>query len=295
LSRAGVTVLALLVAGCGGLSADPGRNAALQVAGAQFVPGPLPGDGDGPEVHEFDSLDRPATAGTHDRPLSGRLGPTATAVALALDGDRGYWIAVAQPPASDEPTLPMFDLRVSFAATLSPGAHAITAHAADARGHYGAALSAPFNLVPAAVPTGPLVVHLAWRGPADLDLHVIDPAGVEIYAGHPSAYQPPPPPALPDPNGPAHAAQLDLDSNADCDFDGRDQENVVWPTAPPSGHYIVRVDAPSLCGAALAAWQVDVRVDGNVRASASGEALDSDTRGTHRAGAGRTALELDLP
>jgi hypothetical protein len=138
-------------------------------------------------------------------------------------------------------------------------------------------------------------VHLGWANGADLDLHVIDPDGVEIFTRHPSGYRAPPPPALPDPNGPAGAALLDGDANAGCVIDGREAENVVWPTAPASGHYIVRVDAASLCGLPYSDWLVERVVDGVVVASARGEAIDADTRGEHDVGAGRTALEFDVP
>jgi hypothetical protein len=293
--RAPVLVAAALACGCGAASSDPGLTAALQVAGAQFVPGAPPATGDGPAVRALDFADAVVTAGAHDRPLLGKLDPTATAVAIGLDGDRGYWIALAAPPGTDAPTLPTFDLRVAFAARLAVGPRTLVAHAVDARRHFGPATTQSLTVAAAAAPTGPLVVRLGWQGNADLDLHVIAPDGVEIWSGHPSGYQPPPPPALPDPAAAAMAAQLDADSNAGCVIDGRDQENVVWSHPPPSGHYIVRVDAPSLCGDALAAWRVDVVVGGAVTASATGEALGSDTRGDHRQGAGRTALEFDLP
>jgi hypothetical protein len=146
------------------------------------------------------------------------------------------------------------------------------------------------------VPTGAMVIHLAWSGRADLDLHVVDPDGVEIWARHPSGYQPPPPPALPDPVAAAAAPELDADSNSGCIFDGRDQENVIYTSAPASGTYIVRVDAASLCGAPFADWMVAVITTGGVTSyGASGEAVDADTQGSHAAGAGRTALTFTLP
>ena len=141
-----------------------------------------------------------------------------------------------------------------------------------------------------------MVVSLSWNGAADLDLHVVDPDGVEIFARHPSGYRPPPPPALPDPTAAMNAPLLDGDSNAGCVIDGRDQENVVWTMAPASGHYVVRVDATSLCGLPYADWRVErARRRRARRAARSGEAIDADTRGTHDAGAGRTALEFDVP
>ena len=63
----------------------------------------------------------------------------------------------------------------------------------------------------------------------------------------------------PIPTAAANAPLLDGDSNGGCVIDGRDQENVVWSMAPASGHYIVRVDAASLCELAYSDWRVDER------------------------------------
>ena len=275
-----VTIVALfavvaIVAGCG-VSADPGLAADLQVEGARFAAGePAPG-GNGPSVRGLQLADAHIAAGAHDRPLLGQLDPSATAVLLRLDGDRGYWIVGAGVPVTEAPTLPTFDVRLAFARTLPTGARTLVAQAVDAAGHVGPPSLLELDIAGAELPAGALVVHLEWHGTADLDLHLVDPSGVETWARHPDGL-------------------LDVDSNAQCLFDGRDQENIVFATAPPAGHYVVRVDAFSLCGATLADWRVDVLRDGAVVATASGEAGDADTREAHDKGAGRTALELDVP
>jgi hypothetical protein len=268
----------LLLIGCGGLSADPGVGADLQVAGAQFVRGALP-SGEGPSVVALDFADRQVPAGAHDRPLIGQLAQLATAVAIALDGDRGYFIVGAGVPSTDAPTLPTFDTRVSFARRLATATRTLSAVAVDGQGHFGAPTSVSVVIAGATTPPGALVVHLQWSGDADLDLHVIDPSGAEIWNG----------------NFTADSGALDVDSNARCNLDLRDQENVVWASAPPSGHYLARVDAFSLCGDAFADWTVQALVDGSVRTEAVGTALDGDTRGPHAKGAGVTALEFDVP
>jgi hypothetical protein len=278
LSYAGVAVVVAVVAGCSAsaVSPDPGLSADLQVEGARFSSGVPPAGGDGPAVRGLQLADAHIAAGAHDRPLLGQLDPGATAVTLRLDGDRGYWIVPAGVPATEAPTLPTFDVRLAFARTLPTGARTLIAQAVDADGHVGPPSTLALDIAGAALPSGAMVVHLEWRGTADLDLHLVDPSGVETWARHPNGL-------------------LDVDSNAECVFDGRDQENIVFTAPPPPGHYIVRVDAFSLCGAALADWRVDVVRDGAVVATASGEAGDADTREAHDKGAGRTALELDVP
>ena len=289
------TLLAVGALGCAARSADPGLSADLQVVGGTFAPGALPAASSGPAVQSLQFSDAHVFAGESDRPLLGALDPSATAVLLALDGDRGYWIVGAGVPSTDAPTLPTFDVRLAFSRLIQSGSRRLLAQAVDGAGHVGAPSTFALDVSAASLPSGPMVLHLVWNGDADLDLHVLDPDGAEIWSRHPTGYQPPPPPALPDPNGPANAPYLDGDSNAGCVIDGRNQENVVWQKAPDGGHYVVRVDAASLCGLPYSDWRVERVVDGSVVASAAGEALDSDTRGAHDAGAGRTALEFDVP
>ena len=284
-----------LVCGCASRSADPGLDADLQITGGAFVRGALPAPSGGPAVQALQFSDAHVFAGDGERPLLGALDPSATAVLLALDGDRGYWIVGAGVPATDAPTLPRFDVRAAFSRLIAGGTRQLLAEAVDGRGHAGAPVTQPIDVSAASLPSGPMVVSLAWNGSADLDLHVVDPDGVEIFARHPSGYRPPPPPALPDPTAAMNAPFLDDDSNAGCTIDGRDQENVVWTQPPASGHYVVRVDATSLCGGPYADWRVQRFVDGALAATAGGEAVDADTRGTHDAGAGRTALEFEVP
>jgi uncharacterized protein YfaP (DUF2135 family) len=114
---------------------------------------------------------------------------------------------------------------------------------------------------------------------ADLDLHVVDPAGVEIWAKH-----------ISDSGG-----VLDFDSNSNCVIDGRRQEDVVWMAPPPPGHYLVRVDTYSLCSETFANWTVGVTLDGAVIAAAEGVGRDSDASlYAHEQGAGVLATQFDV-
>jgi uncharacterized protein YfaP (DUF2135 family) len=139
---------------------------------------------------------------------------------------------------------------------------------------------------------GELVVTLTWDTEVDVDLHVMDPLGNEIYHGAPSSLDPF-----------AHGASassaspgvLDVDSNAGCIIDGLRQEDVIWAGAPPSGHYLVRVDTPSLCGQASSHWTVSVMLQAALLTEVTGTAFDTDTWGAHDRGAGVLALEFDVP
>ncbi|MFO7281814.1 MAG: DUF6777-containing protein, partial [Thermoanaerobacterales bacterium] len=78
--------------------------------------------------------------------------------------------------------------------------------------------------------TGDVQITLEWSSTADLDLHVHEPSGHEIYFGDRG----------PSPSG----GELDVDSNVNCMDDGVDGgvENVYWPSGEaPSGTYTVEV------------------------------------------------------
>jgi hypothetical protein len=272
-------LLALLVAGCGAAPADSGVTAWLRVAGAQFQPGAISDAAGGPAVAGVLADQTFIVRGSTGNALAGTLDAGATAAILALDGDSGYWIAVAGVPdvtAPDQPTLHAdYDL-----SPLSPlGARDLTVRAVDDAGRAGAPTAAHLVVVDAVPPTGALVVTLTWDTEADLDLHVVDPGGGEIWA-----------------RAPADAGGvLDGDSNAMCVIDGRRSESVTWAAAPPSGHYLVRVDLPWLCGAGFADWTVAVQLDGAQIAAAEGYSDESATRGVHDRGAGVLAVAFDVP
>jgi hypothetical protein len=278
-------------AGCtGGASDDPALGALMHVDGAQFVHGALPPSSPGaPAVASIDLLTNSVWPGETGKALAGALGSGATATAIALSGDEGYWILPAGVPDFSAPTLPTFRTTASFSAALRPGPYTFQVQAVDASGHLGPPSTQTLTALdgPPSTPTpqGALVVSLTWDTEADLDLHVVDPAGNEIYHGAPLTF---------DADG-GIAGELDFDSNAGCVIDGHREEDVTWAGAPPSGHYRVLVDTPSLCGQPVAHWTVRATLHGASVGSAAGTSLDSDTWGPHDRGDGLLALQFDVP
>ncbi|MFT3770576.1 MAG: hypothetical protein QM820_34550 [Minicystis sp.] len=218
-------------------------------------------------------------AGEIDKPLRGALAPEATAAAIGLAGDRGYWIVPAGLPDVAAPGFPTFDVTLSFSPGLREGPYDLVVRAVDEHDRFGAPETRMLTALPAPVPEGALVISLRWDTEADLDLHVSLPGGAVIWKGD-----------IADSGG-----MLDVDANAACVIDGRRQENVIWKDAPAAGHYQVRVDAFSLCDEAFANWKVEARLDGKLIGSAQGESLPTDTFVTHDRGAGVLALEFDVP
>jgi hypothetical protein len=292
---ASILALALLACSCGeGTWADAGRDAHLLVRGATFFRGDVPTESGGPSVASVDLALTTLRAGVVDSPLRGALAPGSTAAAISMGGDAGYWIVPAGLPGVDAPDFPTFDAPVSIAASTPPGPYELLVRAVDGEGHYGPASKTSFQVVRVDV-SGTLVVSLTWDTEADLDLHVVDPAGTEIWTHAPSSWKAPPPGAPVPPDAWKDGGNLDFDSNAQCVIDGRRQEDVVWARTAPRGAYVVRVDTPSLCGEVAARWNVVVSLEGRVIARAAGTSLASDTRGLHEAGSGVLALQFVAP
>jgi hypothetical protein len=227
--------------------------------------------------------------------LRGALETQATAVAIGLTNDIGYWIVPAKLPDVLAPVFPTFDVALSFSPEMQPGLRDLIVRAVDEADHFGAASRHQLDVQDNVIPEGKLVVSLRWDRNADLDLHVVDPNGVEIYKRNINSYEPPPPGEPMDPAAWQEGALLDFDSNAACVVDGRRRENVVWKNEPPPGHYLVRVDTFSLCGESFANWSVDVLKSGVSWHSASGHSGPADEMTAHDRGAGVLAVEFDWP
>lgn len=97
---------------------------------------------------------------------------------------------------------------------------------------------------------GDVHVSLSWDVNSDVDLHIIDPNGDEIYWNNRST---------------TSGGVLDLDSNAACVIDGVRNENVTWPEGSASpGLYTVRVNYWSSCGVPATNYVVSINHGGQV-------------------------------
>ncbi len=266
---------------CGGQTERTGVIAWLRLPTGQFVEGALPAPDGGPSVQQASVSRQDIIPGEGDRSLSAFIAPGATGVLLGLQGDSGYWILPSGPPDVQQPDALTVSSDLAFSATLPTGDFTLELVAVDASGRPGTPYDIPLHTDDPALPDAGLAFTLTWDTESDLDLHVVDAAGDEIYWGDIS-------------DGP-DGGLLDYDSNESCVIDGLRRERVVWQAGAPPGHYVARVDTPSLCGQADAHWVVTAQLGSSVVRTAEGEAIPQDTRGDHGRGAGVTALELDVP
>lgn len=148
-----------------------------------------------------------------------------TRLVLAVQGATGYW-EVNLPSAVTE-----LQLVVTGAADLPSIAFQLRAAVGDANGLGQPAVQ---NVQAVDLSHADVVVILRWNAYSDVDLHVTDPNGHEVYFANKTS-----------PEG----GHLDLDSNPACNIDGVNQEVVSWPiNSAPAGDYKVVVDYWSDCG-----------------------------------------------
>ncbi|MBN1598484.1 MAG: hypothetical protein JW894_09335, partial [Bacteroidales bacterium] len=102
----------------------------------------------------------------------------------------------------------------------------------DKSGYVSSVYTLDIHLVEAG--TGLLQVSCAWDQLNDVDLHLIEPTGEEIYYDHRISLT---------------GGNLDIDSNAGCTTDGINNENITYDESSslPVGTYTVRVDLWSAC------------------------------------------------
>jgi hypothetical protein len=96
--------------------------------------------------------------------------------------------------------------------------------------------------------TGDVQVTLRWSSSADIDLHVFEPDGTEIWFSAP---------------GPtASGGRLDVDSNVGCEQEAS-VENVFWPDGEmPLGGYRVVVTGYEVDGCGSGAYSLTANVQG---------------------------------
>jgi hypothetical protein len=271
---------ALLAGGCStGADSHLSSWADLRVADAQFYKGLPPAATGGPEVKALSSTNNRVIPGLGSSSFSGNVLESAQSVLLWLQNDVGYWVVLAGISDPVELGQRNFSAKLAFARTIGPGKHAVEVRAVDAEGRVGMPREFTFVVLDP-VPQGALVVSLDWDADADLDLRVTMPnpmstalePTLELSPKRVSSARQT---MAPD-GGPNSTAFIDVDSNSQCQIDGRRLENLVIKQAPPPGAYQVRVDTFGLCGVPAARWHVRVLRDGNLIGEGRGIATPAD-------------------
>ena len=134
-------------------------------------------------------------------------------------GSSGFF-RITLPAATTDQTIV-----VTFGTTIQFATFDVQYQLISASGAVGAPTTVHTSLVSAGV--GDVQVAVSWDQLTDVDLHVVEPNGNEIFWAQPVS---------------STGGQLDLDSNQACGIDGKNTENVRWSKSAPSGTYTVRLD-----------------------------------------------------
>lgn len=174
-------------------------------------------------------------------------GDEVTHAYVAIDGYDGYWVA---PVTEKDGT---FDLPLSFDADIfdqlntKASAVQVSVSVVDALGYSSEVFD--LFLEGVEVAQGEVKVSLTWDTMTDVDLHVTEPNGEEIYYGYKYS---------------STGGQLDLDSNAGCNIDGINNENVFWPDGQsPNGSFAVKAHMWSDCDEGGASGTVTITYCGD--------------------------------
>ena len=196
----------------------------------------------------------------------------ATAIIIGAPGTYGYY----RLPTEDLPG------DVEVVATISqtaPTAFVLHFLSEEPGPEYGAVVT--YAPVLYSVGTGIIQVSLNFRPSQDVDLHLVEPTGEEIYYANLRS---------------TAGGELDLDSNPACSLDNINNENITYPdtVSPPPGEYIVRVDYWMSCNGGGADFSVITRVQDEDPHLYSGhfEAWEADGGGW---GSGREICRFTYP
>lgn len=264
--RVGLAFALGLVAACGDRILTEGLEEPIAVHDAQFVEGELPGTPPGGDVvapratavTTESTFLRPSLAGV---PFFGWATLDSVAVGARIEGlGTGYWViptGPVDPQVQGEPVR-VWRFVTDFHA-IPPGRHRILVAGIDENGRAGSQTASTLcvnRTIPdnanACDPTRrppELAVTLSWDSDVDLDLSVVTPEGDIVGAKSPAV-------GLGEggranridlDKNPPGSGFLDLDSNANCRIDGRNQESVVFDRPRP-GTYLVYANLHASCG-----------------------------------------------
>jgi len=220
---------------------------ALTVRNGIFLPGALPPQTGSPDDPIIAAVDAPGTlvngggAQIRLQLADPAQASTLRSVQVQLDGAGGYGGFFEVPVRLDGAAVVLdlalaadFDSSAFLTAQAEPGTIDANVQLVNQQGRVGNRIKQTFTAQ--RVTTGPVQVSISWDTDTDVDLHLIEPDGTEIWYGNPTS-----------PSG----GTLNVDSNAGCSVDGKRAENITYPTLPPAAPegsaYVVKVDFWSDC------------------------------------------------
>jgi hypothetical protein len=158
---------------------------------------------------------------------------------VQLAGQPGYHTVVGTDPEGDR----IYDISVRVPADVTFDVLRLSLALLDGAGNAGPAREIEVQLLQSG--TGDVKVTLSFDRLHDLDLHVTEPTGDQIFYQRPMS---------------TLGGQLDLDSGARCEPSAANAENIFWPPGgAPVGQYSVSVQNYQQCSPGAIAFTVTVQ------------------------------------
>jgi|WetSurSiteA1Bulk_404760.scaffolds.fasta_scaffold01646_3 hypothetical protein len=250
-----LAVASVILLGLGSCKKDKDETSVkdfLSVDGATFVSGSFPAASTGdnmPEVTDVTGNSSVIEGGSN--PIAVYASVPATKVLVGVEGTSGYFEYLS----ATKSTSIVYTLSLVLSTSIPGEEFVIIIAIVDDYGNVSAIYELPVSIVE--VGTGQLQVSLSWDQPNDVDLHLVEPDGEEIYYSN-----------LVSTNG----GELDLDSNPGCEIDGIQNENITYSdeSTVEAGTYTVRIDLYDECYVtAQTNYIVTARLDGQLIAQQS--------------------------
>jgi hypothetical protein len=164
-------------------------------------------------------------------PLSITTDATNASILVSVSGENGYY-KISPTPAKSTAGVYLVYLLVNQ--NLAQNNFSIVVAVMNSAGLVSEHQTIAVHKIAAG--TGKLQISCSWDKLDDVDLHLVEPNGEEIYYGNSTS---------------ANGGDLDVDSNAGCTVDGINNENITYKDSTgvttEAGMYIVRVDLWSAC------------------------------------------------
>jgi hypothetical protein len=192
----------------------------------------------------------------------GYVTPDAASIAVRFtDMGTGYWITPVGPIDSTMNFDRTFGFKANFSPSVPGGQHLLEFAAINAVGEAGPAASVDVCFAPSVPdytttqskshtcrpnePLPPLVISMKWDANFDVDLTVVFPDGNTLNPKQPNAEVVDFEEAGADAGAPPF---FDRDSLRGCVPDGYRQEDLIFPSTPESGDYLIYANPFAACG-----------------------------------------------
>jgi hypothetical protein len=230
----------------------------LSVEGASYLSGPIPSASSGSSVPEVTNVTgNSSVIEGGSNPITVYASVPVTKIYIAVQNANGYYMYAVSSSGT------VYTLSLVLSTDIPTEDFVILIAIVNNLGQVSAIYEVPVSIIE--VGTGQLQVSLSWDKPNDVDLHLVEPDGEEIYYGNDYS---------------SNGGFLDLDSNPACAIDGIQNENITYDETSyvETGNYIVRVDLYSGCS-------VSEQTNYIVTARLNGELILNPFNGTFPSGA----------